>query len=66
VARLHAQVRFVCQTAVDCDSDSHRFPKDWLFSSRWGKAKKATDFVLVSRAPRALRGKASVADLLLL
>lgn len=48
VARLHDKVYGVCRTAVDCDSDSHKFPKDWLFSSRWGKAKKKDDFVLVS------------------
>ncbi|KAI1118361.1 formamidopyrimidine-DNA glycosylase [Nemania sp. NC0429] len=40
VARLHAAVCYVCDTAVDCLGDSDRFPEDWLFLHRWGKGKK--------------------------
>lgn len=37
---LHHQLRHVCQTAVDVNADSLKFPPDWLFRWRWSKGKK--------------------------
>jgi len=36
---LHANTRYVCETAVAADAESSRFPPDWLFHRRWDKRK---------------------------
>ncbi|KAI9101749.1 DNA glycosylase/AP lyase [Phlyctochytrium arcticum] len=41
IEALHAQIPFVCQTAVDVNADGKKFPKDWLYHFRWGKGKLA-------------------------
>ena len=38
--QLHKSIHYVCSTAVETQSDSSRFPEDWLFKHRWGKGKK--------------------------
>ncbi|KAJ1927913.1 hypothetical protein IWQ60_002515 [Tieghemiomyces parasiticus] len=43
LARLHAQIIMVCQTAVDCNGNRHQFPSDWLFHVRWGKGQRGKD-----------------------
>ena len=40
VAKLHAALRMVTQTAVDLLADSTKFPDDWLMRYRWDKGKK--------------------------
>ena len=40
VRRVYDAVRDVCVTAVDVLGDSDKFPKNWLFSYRWGKGGK--------------------------
>jgi len=37
---MHEKTVYVCQTAVDVQADSSKFPSDWLFPHRWGKGKK--------------------------
>ncbi|KHJ34206.1 putative formamidopyrimidine-dna glycosylase [Erysiphe necator] len=35
---LHHCIMYVCETAVGVLADSEKFPSDWLFNYRWGKA----------------------------
>lgn len=37
---LHAALKSVLQTAVDCDADSDKYPKGWIFHSRWNKGRR--------------------------
>lgn len=37
VFSLYKSVRTVCQAAVAVDADAEKFPRHWLFHSRWGK-----------------------------
>ncbi|RKP40296.1 hypothetical protein BJ085DRAFT_9292, partial [Dimargaris cristalligena] len=45
LTRLHQWTARVCQVAVDCNADKDRFPADWLFHVRWGKARKTVQHV---------------------
>jgi formamidopyrimidine-DNA glycosylase len=40
VKRLHDAIMYVCDTAVEANGDSDKFPQDWLMKHRWGKGKK--------------------------
>jgi formamidopyrimidine-DNA glycosylase len=40
VTSIHNSLMYVCDTAVECNGDSSRFPDDWLMRHRWGKGKK--------------------------
>lgn len=48
--KLHKSLIFVCSTAVETQSDSSRFPDDWLFKHRWGKGKKGDPKILPNGA----------------
>ena len=37
---LFDKIVSICDTAVECEADSDRFPRDWLFHRRWEKGKK--------------------------
>lgn len=39
--RIHAAMLDVVRVAVQANNDERRFPKTWLFHSRWGKVKGA-------------------------
>ncbi len=39
--RIHAAMLEVVRVAVKANNDERRFPKTWLFHSRWGKVKGA-------------------------
>ena len=34
---LLSSAKYVAETAVACDADSNRFPREWIFHVRWGK-----------------------------
>ncbi|RKF77703.1 Formamidopyrimidine-DNA glycosylase [Golovinomyces cichoracearum] len=36
---VHRHMMYVCETAVGVLADSEKFPSEWLFNYRWGKAK---------------------------
>ncbi|MCJ1335975.1 hypothetical protein MMC09_001249 [Bachmanniomyces sp. S44760] len=38
--QLHKSIHYVCGLAVEVQSDSSRFPEEWLFKHRWGRGKK--------------------------
>jgi formamidopyrimidine-DNA glycosylase len=38
MASLHHNIVYVCQTAVDVNADSEKFPSHWLFNHRWVRA----------------------------
>lgn len=40
VAEVRSKMLFVCETAVEVNANSHKFPDGWLFKHRWGKGKK--------------------------
>ncbi|MCJ1404420.1 hypothetical protein MMC11_007645, partial [Xylographa trunciseda] len=40
IAQLHKSIHYVCSLAVETESDSSKFPEEWLFKHRWGKGKK--------------------------
>lgn len=40
---LFEKICSICDTAVECEADSDRFPRDWLFHRRWEKSKKKND-----------------------
>ena len=40
ITQLFKSINYVCNFAVDCLSDSSKFPEGWLFKHRWGKGKK--------------------------
>ena len=40
IKRLHDAIMYVCDTAIEANGDSDKFPKDWLMKHRWGKGKK--------------------------
>lgn len=40
--RVHGRLQSIVNTAVKVDADKTRFPKAWLFHSRWGKKAGAT------------------------
>ncbi len=39
IERLHKAIMYVCDTAVELNGDSSRFPEDWLMNHRWSKGK---------------------------
>lgn len=41
VSRLRAALLRVVRTAVAANADSDRFPRNWLFHARWGRARDA-------------------------
>ena len=40
ITQLYKSINYICNFAVDCLSDSSKFPEEWLFKHRWGKGKK--------------------------
>ncbi|CAO2650470.1 Nn.00g017620.m01.CDS01 [Neocucurbitaria sp. VM-36] len=40
IKRLHDAIMYVCDTAVEVNAESDRFPEDWLMKHRWSKGKK--------------------------
>jgi ribosomal protein S13 len=40
VKRLHDAMMYVCDTAVEANAESDKFPTDWLMKHRWSKGKK--------------------------
>ncbi|PVG02124.1 hypothetical protein CPB86DRAFT_772765 [Serendipita vermifera] len=48
MASLHHNIVYVCQTAVDVNADSEKFPSHWLFGHRWGKGKTKPSLILPS------------------
>ena len=45
VRDVHHFISHVCDAACAVNADSARFPADWLFSARWGKAKRGNGSV---------------------
>ena len=40
IKRLHDAIMYVCDTAVEVNAESDRFPGHWLMKHRWSKGKK--------------------------
>lgn len=40
IKRLHDAMMYVCDTAVETNAESDKFPTDWLMKHRWSKGKK--------------------------
>lgn len=40
IKQLHDAIMYVCDTAVELNAESDRFPEDWLMKHRWSKGKK--------------------------
>ncbi|RHZ76167.1 hypothetical protein Glove_202g87 [Diversispora epigaea] len=45
ITKLHENMSYVCQTAVEVNAESDLFPKSWLFHYRWNKGNKADVFM---------------------
>lgn len=57
IATLHFQIHDIARIGCEANANADLFPKDWLFSARWGKGKKGGhDFILV-RSVSVVRGK---------
>lgn len=39
LGRVREKMCEICRIAVECESESERYPPDWLFLYRWGKGK---------------------------
>lgn len=40
IKRLHDAIMYVCDTAIEANADSDKFPEHWLMKHRWSKGKK--------------------------